>query len=409
MSFTSTNKLPRSLFAVAGGRALSFLGDEIALLAIAFRASSRLGHFGFAAVLIAGSLPLVALAGPAGLLVDRLRTKPLLVVVSLMQAAICGALAFAPSAALIPLVALLACGTAVISPAWQALVPTIVSQEKMPAALGLMQSSSAAASLAGPAIGGLLVASFSFATPLLIDAASFVALAIVGAMLSVDRVPGAGKGVSWSAVNAGFRLIWHNSMLRALLTSVLAFVVTLGVVNVSEIFFVRTVLHAGPAAYGLLGVCTGAGTLITSALAEKISQRFVVPQRIFIFSCAMLCVTIFSFALTRTMFFAVPLSFIIGVGSALLNVNAILLLSTHCDADTRGRVFAATQGMISAGTIVAVAIGGCLLTVFAPSIVIIGGSIASLIALALTAGPVLRSATSTEVESNAALLAPAMP
>jgi MFS family permease len=365
-------------------------------LAIAFRASSRLGHFGFAAVLIGGSLPLVALAGPAGLLVDRLRTKPLLVVVSLLQAAICTALAFAPSAALIPLVALLACGTAVISPAWQALVTTIVAKEKLPAALGVMQSSSAAASLAGPAIGGLLVAYLSFTTPLLIDAASFVALAVVAALLSVDRVPGADKGVSWAAVNAGFRIIWHNSMLRALLTSVMAFILTLGVVNVSEIFFVRTVLHAGPAAYGLLGVGTGVGTLITSAFSQKISQRFVVPQRTFIFSCALLCVTLFGFALTRTMFIAAPLSFVIGVGSALLNINAILLLSTHCDADTRGRVFAATQGMISAGTIVAVAVGGCLLTVFSPSTVIIGGSIASLVALALTAGPVLQVPTTRE-------------
>ncbi len=381
------------MFAIAGGRAISFLGDEIALLAIAFRASSRLGHFGFAAVLIAGSLPLVALAGPAGLLVDRLRTKPLLVVVSLMQAVICAALAFAPSGALIPLVALLACGTAVISPAWQALVPTIVAKEKLPAALGLMQSSSAAASLAGPAIGGLLVASFSFATPLLIDAASFVALAFVAALLSVDRIPGgAGTGVSWRAVNAGFHLIWHNPMLRALLTSVMAFILTLGVVNVSEIFFVRTVLRAGPAAYGLLGVCTGLGTLVTSAFAQKIAQRFTRPERTFIFSCVLLCVTLFSFAMSRTLFIAAPLSFVIGVGSALLNVNAVLLLSTHCDADTRGRVFAATQGMISAGTIVAVGTGGLLLTVFAPATVIVGGSLASLAALALTAGAVLRVA-----------------
>jgi MFS family permease len=401
MSFTSTSNLPRPVYAIAGGRAVSFLGDEIALLAIAFRASSQLGHIGFAAVLIAGSLPLVALAGPSGLLVDRVRTKPLLVTVSLIQAAICVGLAFAPGAALIALVALLACGTSVISPAWQALIPTIVAKEKLPAAFGLLQSSSAIGSLAGPAVGGLLVASFGFSTPLVIDAVSFVVLAVVAASLSVDRIPaGASKAVSWAAVTAGFRIMAKNPMLRALTTSVLAFILTLGVVNVCEIFFVRTVLHAGPAAYGLLGLFMGAGAIITSALSEKIARKFLHPERVFVTGCALLCVTIFSFALSRSLYMAAPLSFVIGVGSALLNVNAVLLLSTHSNAVTRGRVFAAAQGMISAGTIVAVGVGGLLLTVFAPATVIIGGAIASLFALALTAGALLRAPSELEESSE---------
>ena len=403
MSFTSSNSLPRPVYAIAGGRAISFLGDEIALLAIAFRASSQLGHLGFAAVLIAGSLPLVALAGPAGLLVDRVRTKPLLVIVSVIEAVICVALAFAPSGALIPLVALLACGTSVVSPAWQALIPTIVAKEKLPAAYGLLQSSAALGSLMGPAIGGLLVGNFGFSTPLVIDALSFLALGLVAATLSVDRVPGgAGQGISWRAATEGFRLVARNPMLRALLTSVLAFILTLGVANVSEIFFVRTVLHAGPTAYGVLGVATGLGTIITSAFAQKISQRFVRPERIFVTGCVLLCVTLFAFALSRSMFIAAPLSFVIGVGSALLNVNAVLLLSTHSTPDTRGRIFAATQGTISAGTIVAVGIGGCLLTGLAPATVILGGSIASLVALALTAGPVLRQRANDEAKIDVA-------
>jgi hypothetical protein len=63
MNFRSDAPLPRSISAIAIGRAISFLGDEVALLAMAFRAKAQLGHLGVAAVLIAGTIPFFA-AGP---------------------------------------------------------------------------------------------------------------------------------------------------------------------------------------------------------------------------------------------------------------------------------------------------------------------------------------------------------
>jgi hypothetical protein len=154
MSFIpARTRLPSSIPAIALGRGVSFLGDEVALLAMAFRAKAQLGHFGVAAILIAGTLPLLVLSPFAGLLVDRLRTRPLLVTVTLLQAGLCVALAYSSPVMLVPLIALLACGTVVASPAWSALVPTLIESAQLPSAMGLLQSAQAIAGIAGPFVG----------------------------------------------------------------------------------------------------------------------------------------------------------------------------------------------------------------------------------------------------------------
>ena len=81
------------MWTIAGGRGISFLGDEFAMLALAFRAKDQLGHFGVAAVLLAGTVPMILGAPWAGLLVDRVRTRPILLSALGLQVAICIALA----------------------------------------------------------------------------------------------------------------------------------------------------------------------------------------------------------------------------------------------------------------------------------------------------------------------------
>jgi hypothetical protein len=55
-------------------------------------------------------------------------------------------------------------------------------------------------------------------------------------------------------------------------------------------------------------------------------------------------------------------------------------------------VFSAVQGTVSAAQILALVIGGLLLFVLAPRTIILAGGAASAVALALTIGPVVRSA-----------------
>ena len=215
MSFRSP-ETPASVRAIAAGRALSFLGDEVALIAMLFRGRAELGHAGVALVLAAGMVPLLALAPVAGLLVDRVRARPLLVATCLVQGATCVGLAWSTTATLLPLVAILACGTAIASPAWQALVTVLVDDEQLPAAVGLLQSANAAAGVLGPFVGGLLLGTFGFHIPLILDAVTFGALACIPVVLRVDRVPErTGRGTTRSEALVGFARIARAGRGRA--------------------------------------------------------------------------------------------------------------------------------------------------------------------------------------------------
>ena len=404
MTFTSraTSPLPRTVRAVALGRGVSFLGDEVALLAMAFRAKAELGHFGVAAILIAGAVPLLVFAPFAGLLVDRVRTKPLLVGVTLTQAGLCVALAWSPTVLLVPLIALLACGTVVSSPAWQALVPSLVDESQLPRAIGMLQSFAACAGLAGPFLGGFLVATYGFHVPLLVDAASFVALAAIPLALRLDRVPAgaAGGGFSMHEAFAGVRMVLGHPVIRSLLALLTLFVLALGVINVVEIYFITTALHAGPRGYGLLGVCFGAGMLVTASLSGRIAERFARPERVFVVGCAVLCLGIGAFGLTTQLWQAAMLLVAVGAANAILNVNATVMITTNCTDEIRGRVFSAIHATVSAAQILALLAGGLLLLVVAPRPIIVAGALLSAATLCATIAPVLRAGAGTAVPAD---------
>lgn len=393
MTFTKSDRLPHRVHAIAAGRGISFLGDEVALLAMAFRAKAELGHFGVAAILIAGAVPLLVLAPVSGLLVDRVRARPLLVAVTLCEAAVCAGLAVAPAALMVPLIALLACGTSITVPAWQALVPTLVTDAELPGAMGLLQGVQAFAGIAGPFVGGFLVAWYGFHVPLVIDAASFLVLAAIPVVLRVDRVPVAttATGGARSEALAGVRLILGNAMLRSILALVTCFILALGVINAVEIYFITTALHAGARGYGLLGASMGIGMLVTAACSARLARRFTRPERMFVAGCIGLSLGILCFGLTGQLWEAVVLLLLTGAANALVNVNAMVLITRNSTDAIRGRVFAAVQGTVSAAQIGALALGGLLLFEFAPRPIILVGAAVSAVALVFTVGPVLRA------------------
>jgi hypothetical protein len=86
MSFTSAR---RDVRLVAAAKSVSWLGDEVALVALTLRLQTDgRGAGAVAALLIANLVPIVLLSGVVGQLVDRYDNRALLVASSLAQAAI---------------------------------------------------------------------------------------------------------------------------------------------------------------------------------------------------------------------------------------------------------------------------------------------------------------------------------
>jgi predicted MFS family arabinose efflux permease len=394
MSFTSS-RLPKVVNVIAVARGVSVLGDEVAVIAWMFRAKELLGHWGVVAVLVAGMAPLVLLAPLAGLLVDRVRARHILVVVTGAQIAVTAALAYSNEWLMIPLIALLAAATSVVGPTWQTLVPTLVSDEQLPSAMARLQTTFSMAMMIGPFVGGLLFAEVGFKDVLFIDAASFFCLVLVPIFVKADRVPQATPGSSkQDSMWSGLRFLGSEPALRTMVILVSTLVLTLGVVNVVEIFFTTTVLHAGPRGYGLLGMCFGAGMLLAAIGAPTLSKRFERTEVLFVVSCAMLTGLIMLFALSRSIGEAGVVLFVLGVANALLNINfGVLLVRTTAHVEhLRGRIFSSVSAVASSAQIGSLALGGVLLSFWQPTTIIMLGAATSAATLVLTVTPVLRSA-----------------
>jgi MFS family permease len=131
--------------------------------------------------------------------------------------------------------------------------------------------------------------------------------------------------------------------------------------------------------------------LVTASLAGRLSRRFPRPERTFVVGCAALCVGIGAFGLTSQLWQAAVLLVLVGAANAILNVNAMVMITTHSTDQIRGRVFAAIQGTIGAAQILALLAGGLLLLAVQPRPIIVAGALVSALTLCATVGPVLRA------------------
>ncbi len=391
MSFTSVVR--RDLALVAAGRGASMLGDEVAVIALALWASHQgRGTLAVAALVMAATLPQLLAAPWAGLLVDRLPARRLIASVSLAQAVTC--LALVPAigadnlAAALVLVVALNLGQTVASPAWQALVPSIVGPEQVTRALSLVQGTTAGAMLLGPAVGGLLVGAVGTAPALAVDAVSFLVLAVVAVALRHDRRPERSGVRTKGEMSAGIRLIAGDPLLRSVLVLVSALALAAGAVNVSEIFLITRTLGAGPEAYGAIGALFAAGLLLGAVLARKV-RDVVSAGRLLVRVTISMALSMVVLGLAPTLAVAALASMSVGVGNGMLNVLAQSIFVRRSPSAVLGRVFAALQGVVGAAMLVATGLGGVLLGVIDVRTLIVGSGALAVVALLAVSRPLL--------------------
>jgi len=111
-----------------------------------------------------------------------------------------------------------AAASALFDPSANAALPNIVADEQLERAWAATEARNYAASLAGPALGGLLFG-LGRAVPFLFDALSYLAsVALVGRIRGKFRSEASGERQGlWSGIADGIRLVVRNPLLRAVL------------------------------------------------------------------------------------------------------------------------------------------------------------------------------------------------
>ena len=386
MSFTNGR---RDVTMVAAAKGVSWLGDEVALLALMLHTQGTGGGApGVAALLIANTLPIVLLSGVVGRLVDRYSNRMLLTVSTIVQALACAALAFVPSQPVVlVLLAVLGAGQAVNSATWSALVPAMVTPEALPRALSMLQASTTLAGVIAPAVGGLLYGSFGTRLPLLVDAASF--LAVLGAALAVRtrRTVGATK-----QAHGGAAIVARDSLLRSLFVLLALFVLLGSMVNVVDVFLIRVTLGASPTWYGVAGAFFSAGALVGAVLSGQVLRGTAALARGFVASCVVLALGLVAMGGAPSVVWLLPIGLVTGLANGALNVTLASLVMGRTAADERGRVGALLSGIASGTQLIAFAAGGALTAVLDPRAVFVLAGCCGLLAPVLLGRTVLRAA-----------------
>ena len=229
----------------------------------------------------ATTAPIFLFALFAGALADRVDKRRLLLTVSLALTGITGSMAMLTAAGVMTPALLLAftfaigTGAALMAPAWQSIVPTLVPRESLQPAIALNSMGVNISRAIGPAIAGFLISAVALSAPFVVNAVSF--LAIVAALLLWKPETGAARTLPpeplIGAMATGLRHASHNSALKATLLRSFGFF-TFASAYWALLPLVARGLDGGSAeVYGVLLTAIGGGAVAGALALPSIRQR----------------------------------------------------------------------------------------------------------------------------------------
>ena len=261
------------------GQTISLLGTQVTGLALALTAAVLL-HATPAEMGLIGSLnvlPFVLFGLPAGLWVDRVRRRPLLIATDIGRAIL---LASVPLAAVadrlgIPQLDVVSFGMGALSVvfriAYGSYLPSVVSKADLADGNAKLALAEAIARVGGPGLAGALVQLLTAPLAILVDCATFlVSAASLRAIRTHEEPPLVthGRG-ALSQLRDGFQAVFGHALLRPLFVGTTLGNVADGVVFQSGVvvLFLTRELRLEPAILGAVFAGLGIGGLIGALLA----------------------------------------------------------------------------------------------------------------------------------------------
>jgi MFS family permease len=366
MSFTSDTRWS-DVYVVAGARAVSVCGDFLAATTLALVLQQN-GHGGLAVsgLMVAASLPLALLAPVAGRIADRADSRTVLVVAGFAQAAVCLALAFVSHpVAIIALVGLLAAGLAITQPTLAALLPEMVRKADLARASGITQTAGVVGMLIAPALAGILVGQTGARLPLLLDAASYLALIVAGFAVRTRR---RGRRADVAATAGGWRLR-DDRQLFVMVGALTAVVAGVGAITVVEVFFIRDTLGASTTVYGLVMASWTVGMLAGSVLFGRLPHDRITVRGMLLLAGGT-CVPVLASAAVPGAGWIVPLWIAGGVCNGGINVFTTVIVAGRAPAEVRGRAFAVLGASVQGGSLLGLLAAGPLVEHFEPRVLV---------------------------------------
>jgi MFS family permease len=382
------------------GQATSLVGTWMQSVAQGWLVYQLTGsNLALGAISFAGSIPTLFLMLPAGVLADRFPKRKLLLITQTVMMLCAFALAALAASGVLQVwhIGVLAFGLGVANsfdaPARQSLAVEMVEDRRdMMNAIAMNSTMFNLARIAGPAIGGVVLAQVGAVWCFALNGLSFLAVLVALWRMRLPQVALAPQNEPFAAqIVTGLRYIWGSAPIRTIIA----------LVGVSSLFglsyatlmpaYAVDVLQVGEAGLGSMSAAVGVGALIGSlAVASLGSFRrkgLLLAAGSLIFPLALL-----SFAQTRYLPLSLACLAVVGFGFVMQNATSNTLVQSIVPDDLRGRVMGAYTLTFFGTTPFGALLAGTLAQALGPALAVVlsaGVTLAFAVGV-LLATPVLR-------------------
>lgn len=228
-------------------------------------------------------LPALLFGLVAGVLVDQVRKRTLLVGADIGRAVLLASIPVASVLGILRLeiiyvVAFLAGTLSVLFDITRfSVLPSIVEREQIAEGNAKLEASWSSASIVGPGLGGALVQILTAPIAILLDAISFLVSALFLRHLPNETSPPAKteerKRIT-TEIAEGLRFVAQNTFLRAMAISMALFLIGFGAFGSVYILYLSRELELSPTAIGIVLGFSGPGFLLGALITNWVPEKF---------------------------------------------------------------------------------------------------------------------------------------
>jgi MFS family permease len=346
--------------------------------------------------------PIIFFSIVSGVVADAWNRRRLMLFTQTGSAIVAGGLAllaYSGSTRIWPIYALAALSAAVSTfdlPARQALVPMLVPREHLPNAISLNTIMFQTASVAGPALGGLVIAAGGITWAYSINAVSFgfVIVALVMMRDVPEREPsqdGSRDDVSWHAALEGLRFVFRQPLIRS--TMLLDFFATFFSSATALLpIFAQDILAVGPRGYGWLYAAPAIGAVATSAVMIPITTAIRRRGPVLLWAVAVFGLATVVFGLSRSFWLTFGCLAMTGAADTISMIIRNIVRQLETPDRLRGRMIGVNMVFFIGGPQLGEFEAGALASWAGPTFSVVSGGVGCLIATAWVAAatPALR-------------------